>query len=177
MDKLEALRQTLPEHSKDQKMNLQNVLTQSKLSKERVWGTAVACAIATRHEELKAATLADAIAQEIPEGVLEDAKAAATVMGMNNVYYRFRHFMGEQSDYQTMRANLRMHRIAKVTSDKVTFELFCLAVSAINGCEQCVRSHEKVVTDGGMTREEVHDAVRIASVLNAVAIALEQRES
>ena len=58
--------------------------------------------------------------------------------------------------------------------EKVDFELFCLAVSAINGCEMCVRSHEAVVVKGEVPREEVHDAVRLAATLQAAAIALEQ---
>ena len=53
------------------------------------------------------------------------------------------------------------------------FELVCLAVSAINGCEMCVQSHEKVVLEGGLTEDQVHDAVRIASVIHAAAVGLE----
>jgi AhpD family alkylhydroperoxidase len=56
--------------------------------------------------------------------------------------------------------------------DKLDFELACLAASAITGCESCVRSHEKAVRERGGTKEMVQDAVRIAAVVNAVAIAL-----
>ncbi len=52
------------------------------------------------------------------------------------------------------------------------FELWCLAASAITGCEACVRSHEKVVRDKGGTKELVQDAVRIAAVVHAVALTL-----
>jgi alkyl hydroperoxide reductase subunit D len=66
-----------------------------------------------------------------------------------------------------------MQRIAKPATNKPDFELFCLAVSAINGCEMCIRSHEEAVLMGGLTEEHVHDAVRIAAVINASALALE----
>jgi alkyl hydroperoxide reductase subunit D len=93
-------------------------------------------------------------------------------MAMNNVYYRFRHMVGKPS-YEAKPARLRMQRIAKPATNKADFELFCLAVSAINGCEVCIRSHEAVVIDGGLTEDQVVDAVRIAAVVNAAAVALE----
>ena len=107
------------------------------------------------------------------DAVIEDARAAAALMAMNNVFYRFRHFMSEGSDdYAKLPAKLRMQRIARPEAEKVDFELMCLAVSAMNGCEACVRSHEKVVRDGGLTAQHVQDAVRIASTVAGVATAL-----
>jgi alkyl hydroperoxide reductase subunit D len=38
----------------------------------------------------------------------------------------------------------------------------------------CVESHEKVVTHSGLTAEQVQAAVRIASVIHAVAARLDQ---
>jgi len=35
------------------------------------------------------------------------------------------------------------------------------------------RAHEHVVVEGGLTEEQVHDAVRIAATVHAAAIALE----
>ena len=93
-------------------------------------------------------------------------------MAMNNVYYRFRHMIGKES-YDAKPARLRMQRIAKPATSKADFELFCLAVSAINGCEMCIRSHEAAVISGGLTEDHVVDAVRIAAVINAAAVALE----
>jgi alkyl hydroperoxide reductase subunit D len=66
-----------------------------------------------------------------------------------------------------------MQRIAKPASNKPDFELFCLAVSAVNGCEQCIQSHERVVLQGGVTEDQVNDAIRIASTMHAAAVALE----
>jgi alkyl hydroperoxide reductase subunit D len=54
-------------------------------------------------------------------------------------------------------------------ADPVDFELWCLAVSAINGCESCIASHEAVVTEKGLTEEQVVAAVRIAATIHAIA--------
>lgn len=173
MEHIDAIRSELPEHSKDIKLNLQSVLTQSKLTPDRTWGVALASAITARSERLTDACEQDALAAGVSEDVLDDARAAASLMAMNNVFYRFKHYMGS-ADYDGMPARLRMNRIARPKGSKVDFELFCLAVSAINGCEMCVKSHEKVVRAGDISMDEVHDSVRIASTINAAACALWQ---
>src|SRR5437868_4607477 len=171
MGEIEKLRQVLPEAAKDIKLNLQTVLQSTALTPTQMWGTAMASAIAARNAELVAAVLSEAQAQ-VEANVIEDAKAAAALMAMNNVYYRFRHMVGKES-YASKPARLRMNWIAKPLGSKIDFELFCLAVSAINGCEICVRSHEQAVIAGGLTEDQVHDAVRIAATIQAAAVALE----
>jgi len=171
MSRLEELRQSLPEAAKDIKLNLQSVLQQTSLSPAQAWGTAVASAIASRNPRLVEAVIADAT-PVLDANQLEDAKAAAALMSMNNIYYRFRHMIGKES-YSQKPARLRMNWIGKPLGSKTDFELFCLAVSAINGCEMCVRSHEDVVTKGGITEDQVHDAVRIAATIHAAAVSLE----
>jgi alkyl hydroperoxide reductase subunit D len=111
----------------------------------------------------------------VDEAVIEDARAAAAIMAMNNVYYRFRHIVGKPS-YGEKPARLRMNRLGQPAGSKVDFELYALAVSAINGCEACVRAHEHTVIEGGLTEDHVHDAVRIAATVNAAAVALEMVE-
>jgi alkyl hydroperoxide reductase subunit D len=69
-----------------------------------------------------------------------------------------------------------MNRLVKPLTPKADFELVCLAVSAINGCEACVQAHEKVVIEGGLTEDQVNDAVRIAATVNAAAVSLEMEE-
>ena len=167
----EAVRQTLPEAAKDIRLNLQAVLQGGPLTPAQRWGTAIAAALAARSPRLRDALLAEA-RREVDEAVIEDARAAAAVMAMNNVYYRFRHMVGKPG-YSQMPPRLRMQRIAQPATSKLDFELFCLAVSAINACEACVKAHEKVVVEGGLTEEHVHDAVRIAAVVHAAAVGLE----
>ena len=173
MASLEVVRSELADAHKDTRLNLQSVLEGGSLTPEQRWGVAVASAYAARNERLKEAMLNEAKkALANAEPVIEDARAAASLMAMNNVYYRFRHVIGKES-YSTKRPGLRMNRLAQVATSKVDFELVCLAVSAINGCETCVKAHEKVVLEGGLSEDQVHDAVRIASVIHAAAVGLE----
>jgi alkyl hydroperoxide reductase subunit D len=95
---------------------------------------------------------------------------------MNNVYYRFTHVVSAK-EYQTMRAGLRMNIIANHGVSGLDFELWSLAVSAINGCGMCMDSHEKAVLEKGATREVVQAVVKIAAVVHAVAVTLEAEES
>jgi alkyl hydroperoxide reductase subunit D len=171
MKAVDELRETITEPARDIKLNLQSVLQSSSLTAAQRWGVAIASAIATGNVPLRDALLADA-RLDVDESVVEDAAAAAALMAMNNVYYRFRHMIAKES-YSKMPARLRMQRIAKPATNKADFELFCLAVSAINGCETCLRSHEQAVRENGLSEEQVHDAVRVAATINAAAVALE----
>ncbi|MCC6216932.1 MAG: carboxymuconolactone decarboxylase family protein [Polyangiaceae bacterium] len=173
MTPLETLRESLPEPARDVRLNLGAVLGDSSLNAAQKWGVALAAALASRNAELARAVRDEAAAQ-VPAAVLEDAAAAAALMAMNNVFYRFRHMVGKES-YGQLRAGLRMNRIARPAADKIDFELMSLAVSAVNGCEQCIRSHERAVLEGGLDEQRVHDAVRVAAVVVSAAVALECR--
>jgi alkyl hydroperoxide reductase subunit D len=171
MAALENLRSALAEPAKDIKLNLQAVLQGSTLSAAQRWGVAIASAVAARSPKLRDALLADA-RSEVGAAVVDDALAAAALMGMNNVYYRFRHLVGKPV-YATKPARLRMNRLVKPATNKVDFELFSLAASAINACEVCIQAHEKVVLEGGLSEDQVHDAIRIAATIHGTAVALE----
>jgi len=172
MEQLNQLREQFPDAARDIKINLTNVLQPGALNAAQTWGVAIATAYAARNETLTRAVIADAKAAGIEEAVLEDAKAAAILMGMNNVYYRFRHIIGKE-EYEQKPARLRMMRLKQVATNQADFELLCLAVSAVNNCQACVQSHEHVVLEGGLTTDQVHDAVRIAATIHAAALALE----
>jgi len=176
MRAVDALRDALPEVAKDIKLNLQAVLGSGSgsLTPEQRWGVAVASAVASRNGRLRDAIIEDA-RREVAEPVIEDALAAAALMAMNNVYDRFRHLVGKPS-YKDKPARLRMNRLVKPATSKVDFELFSLAVSAINACETCIQSHEAVVVEGGLSEDQVHDAVRLAATIHAAAVSLELAE-
>ncbi len=171
---LEALRARLPEHAKDLKLNLGSLAAEPVLNQQQLAGTFVASAIASRNAEVTRAILAEFGPKLSPEA-LAAAKAAAAIMGMNNVYYRFTHLVG--GDYANLPAKLRMNVMAKPGVDKVDFELWSLAVSAINGCGMCMEAHEKVVLHGGLGKEQVQAAVRIAAVVHAVAGVLDAEDA
>jgi alkyl hydroperoxide reductase subunit D len=174
---LESLRERLPEPARDLKLNLQAVLEPSSgaiLSEAQRWGVAVASAIAARQPALRDAVLHEAVLHA-PRTTLEDAQAAAALMAMNNVFYRFRHVI-EKASYGEKPARLRMNRIVKPAGPKVDFELYCLAVSAIHNCVACVKSHEAAVLEGGLTEDHVFEAIRIAAVINGAGLGLELGE-
>jgi alkyl hydroperoxide reductase subunit D len=172
MTALNDLLTVLPEAAKDIKLNMQAVLDgTTTLSSEQRWGVAVASAIAVQNVALRDA-VRERARKTVDERVIDDAVAAASLMAMNNVYYRFRH-MVQKPEYAQKPARLRMNRLARPATSRADFELMCLAVSAINGCESCVRSHERAVVEGGLTEDHVHDAIRIAATIRAAAVALD----
>jgi alkyl hydroperoxide reductase subunit D len=169
---LNTLIETLPDYAKDMRLNFSTVIAnQTELTEQQLWGTIVACAIASRDEDLTATALEEA-ASHLSTQALDAAKSAAAVMGMNNIYYRFLHLSSNEK-YKTMRAGLRMNAIRTHGVEPLDFELWCLAVSAINGCGACVDSHEKVLRDKGFGEDKVLAAVRVASVLNAISTVLD----
>jgi len=168
---LDALKEAMPDYAKDTRLNLSSVITTSKLPEQQLWGTVVATALASRSARVIQELLEEAKGHLTAEA-LTAAKAAASVMAMNNVYYRTMHLIGDV-EFSNMPARLRMQVIGNPGVDKNDFELWCLAVSAINGCGRCLESHEKVLRNAGWTREPIHEAVRIAAVVHAAAATLD----
>lgn len=171
---IDALKARVPDYAKDLRLNLGSLATEPTLSVQQRAGTFVVSALATRNAEVTRGILAEFGPQLSPEA-LSAAKSAAAIMGMNNVYYRFTHLVG--GDYANMPAKLRMNVMMRPGVEKVDFELWSLAVSAINGCGMCMESHEKIVRAGGLTQEQVQSAVRIASVVHAIGAVLDGEDA
>jgi lipoyl-dependent peroxiredoxin subunit D len=168
---IEALKDSLPDYAKDLKLNLSSLASETLLTEQQRAGTFIACALASRNAATTQAIMSSFAPALSPEA-LAAAKAAAAIMGMNNIYYRFTHLAGAP-DYKTLPARLRMNVIGKPGVDKADFELWCLAVSAINGCGTCIDSHEKILREAGLTAEQIQASVRIAAVVHAVAATLD----
>jgi alkyl hydroperoxide reductase subunit D len=168
---IESLKSRLPEYAKDLKLNLSSLAAETVLTEQQKVGAFVASALAARNSAVSEALIAEFAPKLSPEA-LNAAKAAAAIMAMNNIYYRFVH-LASAPDYKTLPARLRMSVIGKPGVEKVDFELWSLAVSSINGCGMCIDSHEKVVREHGVTAEQVQAAVRIAAVVHAVAATLD----
>ena len=168
---LERLKSRLPEHARDLRVNLAVITTATALTPQQAWGTALTAALTARNAEVSSA-IADAAAPYLSADAVFAARGTASIMAMSNVYNRFIHMMGEDSDYAQMPVRLRMQLIGKPGVDPLDFELWCIAAASITGCEHCVRSHEAAVRDRSGTVEQVHEAVRIAAVIHAIALAL-----
>jgi alkyl hydroperoxide reductase subunit D len=175
---LELIRESIPDYARDLKLNLGSVLTVGGapgLNERQIWTVAVASAIASRNLSFTRG-IESAAEEYLDAAHLQAARAAAAIMGMNNIYYRFLHLV-EDAEYQAMPARLRMNVLANPGIDKLDFELLSLAVSAINGCGLCISSHEKKLRQHGFTREMIQSAVRIAATVHAVAGVLEYSQS
>jgi alkyl hydroperoxide reductase subunit D len=172
---IEDLKTALPDYAKDLKLNLSSVVAAPNLTPQQIWGTALVSAIAARNPRVIAAVAAEA-GQHLSPEAFRAAQSAAAIMAMNNIYYRFTHLVSEK-EYATMRAGLRMNALANPGVAHVDFELWSLAVSSINGCGMCMDSHEKVVIQKGANREQVQAVVKIAAVVNAVAVTLAADET
>ncbi|MCK6452035.1 MAG: carboxymuconolactone decarboxylase family protein [Alphaproteobacteria bacterium] len=168
---IESLKSALPDYAKDIKLNLSSISTDPSLGDQRLWGTLLASAIATRQTVVIDAVEAEARQRLSPEAIAA-AKAAAAVMAMNNVYYRFAHLVSAK-DYAGMPARLRMNVMANPGVPKVDFELWSLAVSAVNGCGHCMDAHESLLRKEGLSPQEIQTAVRAAAVVQAVATVLD----
>ncbi|GCD99015.1 carboxymuconolactone decarboxylase family protein [Embleya hyalina] len=171
---LDVLKAALPEYAKDLKLNLGSVVGNSKLQEQTLWGTVLVSAIATRSPKVLAELEPEAKSR-LSEEAYNAARAAAAVMAMNNVYYRSMHLIGDP-EYGNLRAGLRMNIMANPGAPKADFELWSLAVSAINGCGRCLESHEQVLRKENMPRETIQEAIKIAAVIHAVGVTLESEQ-
>jgi lipoyl-dependent peroxiredoxin subunit D len=170
---IEGLKESLPDFARDIRLNLGSILApdgESGLTVNQLFGIALASACATRNRAVIKAVAGDAAQVLTPEEA-QAARAAATIMAMNNIYYRST-YMTQDEEIGRMPARLRMNVIGNPGVDKATFELYALAVSAINGCSACIVSHAKTVQEHGLPKAAVQQAFRIAAVLNAAAQAL-----
>ena len=171
LQQVETLRESLPDPAKDLKINLSNVLQSEVLNDEQIWGIALASVYYIGDPKLKEAMVADAKAANVSDEVMQDAQAAASIMGMNTIYYRFRHMVGKEI-YGQKPARLRMQWMKKPLTNAADFELFSMAIAALAGCELCIRSHEESIVKHGLSEDHVHECVRMAAVLKGVAVAL-----
>ncbi|QAY94912.1 alkyl hydroperoxide reductase [Methylovirgula ligni] len=171
---LDALKDKIADFAKDVRLNLSSMASDETLTPVQKYGLFVAAGIASRNVEVRHALIAEAI-QHIDATAISAAKSAAAIMGMNNVYYRFLH-LASNEEFRTMPAKLRMNVIANPGVAKVDFELWSLAVSAINGCGMCIDAHEAELRKAGVSSQAIQTAVRFAAIIQSAAIAVEAAE-
>ena len=162
---IDTLRDAIPAYAKDLSLNVSSLVNETTLNDQQKWGCLLACAYAmgepTVLREISDAAMLDETSRTA-------AKAAAAIMGMNNIYYRALHIM-HNPEYQTLPAKLRMNVIGSPGVDKTIFELWCTSVSAINGCGACLDAHEAELRKHSVPATQIQTAIRIASVVHAVA--------
>ena len=166
---LEALGQALPPYAADVAANLAAIVGETLLTDQQKWGTFVAAAYAVGSGPVIRAIDQSARAAGLSEEAHTAAKAAAAIMGMNNIYYRALHIMRNGAEYRALPARLRMTVIGNPGVDKTDFELWCTAVSAVNGCGMCIDAHEDELKKRGLANTAIQATLRIAAVVNAVS--------
>lgn len=174
---IEQLKQTIPDYAKDIRLNVSSLfanIAQSGLTETQFYWVALAVAYTVKNKRIIEAIKADGEAYFSVE-LDHTVKTATALMAMNNVYYRAIH-LAENKALAAMPANLRMNGMANPGVPKADFELFALAVSAINGCGMCIHSHVKQLLEHELNKVAVQSVLRIAAVLNAVSVVLAQEE-
>jgi lipoyl-dependent peroxiredoxin subunit D len=152
--------------ARDLKLNFTRLLQDGALTAEEALLATLAVATSLNYGELAHYGRLQLAQAGLPEEQIQEAAESAAIMGMLNTYYRFRHFLGSPEDYRV--AGLRMTALTKPLLGKERFEMLAFAVSVINGCESCVRSHEKSLRDAGTAPDKVHDLAKLAAVLKGL---------
>lgn len=170
---ISSLTQKIPGYGRDIRLNVESVLSPEGapgLTEAQLVTIALSSAYAVQHADVIAAVEGHFAEQITPE-LKEASKGAATIMAMNNIYYRFLH-LADDKEFGKLPARLRMSIIGKPGIPKADFELACLAISAISGCGMCINAHVHEVRKAEISNEAIQSAVRIASVLNAAKQAI-----
>ena len=161
------LANALPEYAIDLKSNLNALAAEAILSEQQRWGCFLACAYATGEPVVIAAFEREADARLTVEAPIA-AKRAASIMAMNTVYYSAVNLL-QNHDYRAEPAGLAMSALTHPGVDKIDFELWALAVSALSGCAACLNAHEIELRKRGVSLERIHAALRIAAVVASAA--------
>jgi len=172
---IDVLKGRMPDYAKDVKLNLSSLANDEGLTDQQKWGSFLASALATRQADV-IALIEDEAADNLSADALRAAKAAAAIMAQNNVYYRFVH-LASNKEYGTLPAKLRMNVMGNPGVDKGDFELWSLAVSAINGCGMCIDAHEAELKKAGFSAEQIQTSVRIAATIAAAAAVIDGEQA
>lgn len=169
---LEAIAQSDSRFLKDLKLNVTGVLKSNNFSKKETSLLALATAINQKNEALINAFTQMAIKEEATANEIAEIHACTSLMNANNILYRFRHWLPENTYYANTPAGIRMSVMMNPILGKTFFEIVSLAVSAINGCELCVTAHENSVKQHGGTEAQIYDAIRITAVIKSLSVVI-----
>ncbi|HEY9488809.1 MAG TPA: carboxymuconolactone decarboxylase family protein, partial [Chryseosolibacter sp.] len=153
-DALDLLEEGKSRYVADMKLNFKNSFESDHLSKKEVTLLGVALAVNAGNKVLKAFFRENAVSEGATEAEIAEAVACASLLSANNVFYRFRHFVDKEK-YNEIPARIKMNVMVRPVSGKEFFELMSLAVSAVNGCEMCVKSHENSLIELGSKEERI----------------------
>lgn len=153
---------------RDLYLNLSKILQDSPLDETTRYFVLLSLGRSLDHPTVEKFAKAELTRLDISEELQREAQESAAIMGMLNTYYKFKGYLSETvaGDYQ--RAGLRMQSLAKPHVGKEIFEMMSFAVSVVNGCPNCIVSHEKALRDLGVEPEKIHDLARMAAVVKGL---------
>jgi alkyl hydroperoxide reductase subunit D len=169
--KLQSLVNVDARYLKDLKINVSNSLAAATLSKKEAYLIGLSVAVNEKHTDLQTAFEKLATQEGATDKDIAEVISCTSLMNANNVYYRFRHFVNKEF-YTATPAGIRMSIMANPVLGKEFFELLSLVVSALNGCEMCVTSHEEALLKHGTDQQRVLEAVRLGAVLRSLVVLL-----
>lgn len=149
---------------KDLRVNLANAFNYANLNKKESYLLALAVAVNEKNEQLISSFIKLAETEMATIEEINEVYACVSLMNVNNVFYRFRHFTSKEY-YQTTPAGIKMSIMMSPVLGKEFFELISLVISAVNGCEMCVNAHEASVLQHGATEARVYDAIRLSAIV------------
>lgn len=171
-ESLEKLAAVDSRYLKDLKLNVGTVLKSSNINKKEAYLLALAVAVNEKSTLLISAFEALAKKEEASDAEIAEIHACTSLMNTNNIFYRFRHYLHQNQYYNNTPAGLRMSIMMSPVLGKEFFELTSLVVSALNGCELCVTSHEASVKQHGATEARIYDAIRLGAVIKSLVVVL-----
>jgi alkyl hydroperoxide reductase subunit D len=146
-----------------------NALKYESLSEKESALLALSVAINEKTKTLENALIEKArLAGASQEEILE-TYACVSLLNVNNVFYRFRHFTKKEY-YQTTPAGIKMTVMGNPTIGKEFFELMSLGISSLNGCELCVNAHEESLIKMGTGQQRIYDAVRLYANIKGLTV-------
>jgi alkyl hydroperoxide reductase subunit D len=151
----------------DLKVNFKNSFESEYLTKKEIALLGVALAVNAGNKPVRTFFTLNAQEEGASAEEIAEAVACASLLSANNVFYRFRHFLNKEK-YNEIPARIKMNIMARPVLGKEFFELISLAVSAVNGCEMCVKSHEASLLELGAKEERVFESVRLAAVVTSL---------
>ncbi len=155
---------------KDLKLNVSGVLGSANFNRKETALLALSVAVNEKNEVLVKAFEQLAEKEGATQAEIAEIHACVVVMNTNNVFYRFRHYMADNTFYNNQPAGLRMSVMMNPVIGKELFEMVSLVVSALNGCERCVTSHEQSVKQHGATEPRIYDGIRLAGVIKSLCV-------
>ncbi len=157
---------------RDLKLNVSGMMGSKNITKKEASLIALSVAINEKNDTLISAFSTMALKEGASNEEIAETHACVSIMNVNNVFYRFRHYMGGNEYYDKTPAGLRMSVMMTPAMGKGLFELISLVVSAVNGCERCVTSHEHSVKEQGADEPRIYDAIRLGAVIKGLCVTL-----